>query len=260
MLKKIYLITTVVGIFLIISSTNLFGQVPYYVIDTTFSPCYQLQFTECNDCDSTIVTETILIEGCPCIVTYKITNCNCPEPRTFVEILYIRVNINFPPPCVVLINKVHPDFPELNMDNYQNLMKDIYDDIFNRLFDAVSNNYPCPEMQKSFYYLEATCKMVCTVGLSAPGQPDALLWLPKYCTPTGCCTTEYQYCKNPDGSIVRSVIRTGGGVCEGTQPSEPCPIPGSGPTAQQININGIYYNVTWVNASECTAVCIPIEW
>jgi len=256
-MKKLILIS-LVAVFL--TSMSMFGEVPYYVLDTNWSSCYQIQMASCTDCTSQLLTETINYLGCPCDVTYKISTCNCPEERTFVEILYIRVNISTPPPCVFLVNLIHPDFPNLDMNNYRWLESQIYDNIIGRLFVRDSSNYHCPDTNKSFSYFEASCKMVCTVGLSAPGQPEALLWLPKYCTPTGCCTTQYEYCVQTDGSIFKRVTMTGDQVCEGTEPSEPCPNPGT-PTigGDHIIIGGIDYTVTWVNATECSAICYPPE-
>ncbi len=258
MFKSTNFIALVFGLLTFTIANSVLADVPWYVIDTTYSPCYQDQFTGCTDCDSAIVTETIIIDDCPCKVTYKISNCNCPEPRTFVEILYIRVDIYFPPPCVALINYVHPNFPTPNMEGYQWLQSRIYETLFNNIFDAVADDYPCETKKKFFYYFEASCQMLCVLGLSAPGHPDAILWLPKYCSPKACCATEYIYCKDVVAdSTKREIIKTGGGICDDALPTEPCPEPGIGPAAQPILIDGILYNIIWVNSTECTAVCGP---
>ena len=254
MFKKIALIAMIFCSLTILKTTEVLCQVPTYVHSTEWSACYQNRMAGCTDCTEQIITAPMIFEDCLCQVTYKVATCNCPEVRTFVEILYIRIESWQIQPCYDLVQTVHPGFPPaLNMENYKWLLYEMYDDIMDQLFMSDANNYPCPESKRYFEYLSANCEMMCAFGwANAAGDHYGATFYTQPCIPSGCCTVQKEYCLDEFGQMREDEFMTGNQVCEGTMQSTPCPQVGD-----TIIINGIIYPIVWVSSTECRHTCFP---
>lgn len=178
-------------------------------INRPFGACYQAAFSGCSNCsDSTIESKTFQYAGCNVTVTYKKMTCNCPQPTTFVDIEYMRLdrsnsfcenlmcnlypNPNIPtPPCPY-------DPSHINLNEYKALARAMYDSLVFALFQEVQNNYLCPNNYFTYkVYWPASCNAVCQITLVE--KPDLIL-ITKPCNAELCCSLTYKFCYNGHNS------------------------------------------------------------
>lgn len=226
-------------------------------INRPFSTCYQSAFSGCSQCsDSTVDSKIFQYEGCDVTVVYKIMTCNCPEPTTFVDIEYIRLNRNNPV-CDSLLCALYPPPPgspcvyntsRLNINLYKQLSRKMYDDLIFSLFQEVRNNYMCPNYLTFKVFWPASCDAVCQITLVENGS---LILQTKPCNLDICCGIEYKYCYNGHNNWTSIITQISGEII--------CYMPyvptcGYGPGDEIILPDGTYH-VLDASISECTSFC-----
>lgn len=176
-------------------------------INRPFGACYQAAFTGCSNCsDSTVESKTFQYEGCDVTVTYKKMTCNCPQPTTFVDIEYMRLDRSMVL-CDSLLCHLYPPPPNtpceynpalIDVDEYKKLARTMYDELVFALFQEVQNNYLCPDNYLKYeVYWPASCNAVCQIALVE--KPD-ILFITKPCNAELCCGLTYKFCYNGHNS------------------------------------------------------------
>jgi len=261
-MKRIIKIYYIFAFLLMFGSSFVYSQTS---LGRPFTSCYQQDFALCSNCSIETtgnITIPVNFQGITCDITvfYRMKTCDCPEPTVFIDLNYIKVNIY---DCPDLICFLHPGPPEpppsdngcinnpLDQSNYDALEITLYKDLDSVLFQSIKSQFPCPEKMRFRKYAIASCKKVCGARLSAPGEPDAVVYVPKICNDEVCCYTDFLFCQNQYDETIWERLPS--------QLSEPCPVNPSGPPCLSVNdtvdILGITYTVTMVMNSECTAGC-----
>lgn len=241
-----------------------------------FTDCYQTEFEDCNQqcADTLTFTKYIIYAGCPIEVSYKVRECNCPEPVAYVYITYIRINISVDETCCDLICELFPPGPfvkncdqmqqELNCFNnpadteaMRFLSDSLYRMIGDTLFNEISDNCICPNSYTIKYYWPSDCSGFCIYDLeerpmfpSTTHKDRSALIIPVFCGGNTCCGGTFTYCKDSQGEIHKSYWYFSSELFCDLPELPACPnLP------DILFLWGKAYDVTWVGSTDCISPC-----